>query len=424
MAGRGRLRQDIATTYEEHPDPVCSGAEASAVGRSPCSASRSPADKPGESRLSAEYTQQMIVDALPQTATQLAADIDRGLHLGGQLSVRSPKLSEDFPFGEVRPGEAMRTDHRMLWMSASKPLTAVAIAQQYEEGVIDFDDRVADHIPEFGTGGKEDITVRHLLTHTSGIRMFSTGWPDRPWDEIVAAICSRKIEPGWVPGEKAGYHSESSWFILGEILQRASGLGVSEYLQERVLAPAGMGRTHLGMSIQTWQREQPLIAPIFDTSADGSERPVTGERYLVPPSPAANAVGPISELADFYLALVRGGQGLNGRLLVDETTELLTSRHRTGMFDHTFKIELDWGLGFILNPSSAEDRNSFAYGYGPRASQATFGHSGRLSVVAFADPTQELAVALAWNGTPAEVDHRRRVAETLDALYVDVVDGG
>ncbi len=369
------------------------------------------------------YTPHVLSEVLPLTAAQISADTDRGLHLGGQLSVRSPSLKDDYAFGEVWPGRAMRTDHRMLWMSASKPLTAVAIAQQYEEGVVDFDDQVADHIPEFGNGGKEAITVRHLLTHTAGIRMFSTGWPDRSWDEIVATISTRKIEPGWVPGEKAGYHSESSWFILGEILQRASGLGVSEYLRNRVFDPVGMGRTHLGMSRATWLHEQALLAPVFDTGGDGSEHPVTGERYLVPPSPAANAVGPISELADFYFTLLRGGQGPSGRLLLDETVELITSRQRAGMFDHTFKIELDWGLGFILNPSKAEDRNSFAYGYGPRATEDAFGHSGRLSVVAFADPAYDLAVALAWNGTPAEMDHRRRVAETLDALYREVVDG-
>lgn len=361
----------------------------------------------------------MVGEVLPLTAAQLESGIERGLHLGGQLSVRGPDLNHDFAFGEVRPGEPMTAEHRMVWLSASKPLTAVAIAQQWEEGVVDFDDRVADHVPEFATGGKEAITVRHLLTHTSGIRMFSTGWPDQPWDEIIARICARKIEPRWVPGEKAGYHQASSWFILGEILRRATGRSIGEYLGERVFAPAGMASSMLGMDPETYRRERESFAPVFDTAEGGDELPWTSERYLVPPSPGANAVGRLADLADFYRALLDGGQGTQGCLLLAETVRLITRRHRTGMLDHTFKAELDWGLGFILNPSRI-DPGDAPYAYGPSVSASTFGHGGKLSVVAFADPEASLAVALAWNGTPGDADHRRRVVKTLEAVYGDL----
>lgn len=366
----------------------------------------------------------MLSDALPHTAAQLDTDTDRGLHLGGQLSVRSPALNQDFAFGEVRPGEPITKDHRMVWLSASKPLTAVAIAQQSEEGVVDFDDRVADHVPEFATGGKEAITVRHLLTHTSGIRMFSTGWPDKSWEEIIAAICERKIEPNWVPGEKAGYHQASSWFILGEIVRRATGRLIGEYLGERVFAPAGMTSSMLGMAPEAWQRERDSFAPVFDTTGAVTELPWTSQRYLVPPSPGANGVGRIADLAEFYRVLLAGGQASGSRVLLPETVDLITRRHRTGLLDHTFKADLDWGLGFILNPSQIADKTRAPYAYGPRASESTFGHSGKLTVVAFADPEHDLAVALAWNGAPAEADHQRRVNETLAALYGDLVDSG
>jgi len=62
----------------------------------------------------------------------------------------------------------MRPDQLMLWMSSVKPVTAIAVAQMWERGLLAFDDPVAQHIPEFATSGKFAITIRHVLTHTGG----------------------------------------------------------------------------------------------------------------------------------------------------------------------------------------------------------------------------------------------------------------
>ncbi len=366
----------------------------------------------------------VLADALPSTAERLKIDLQLGLHSGGQLSIRSPNLNRDCAFGEARPNEEMKLDHRLLWLSGSKPLTAVAIAQLWEQGLLDFKDLVTRHIPEFGVGGKEAITIRHLLTHTSGIRMIATGWPELSWDEVIAKICARRIEPRWIPGEKAGYHLTSSWFILGEIIQRCSGLSFSHYLRDKVLQPAGMDGTLLGMDREIYRREQASFAPVLDTEHDGDPHPWTQKAFLVQPSPGANAIGPAADLARFYLTLLNGGQGSNGQILQPQTVQLITSRHRHSLYDHTFKATLDWGLGFILNPSidrsTDHPTSNIPYAYGPGASAATFGHSGYRSVVAFADPQASLAVALIWNGTADEAAHRRRVYQTLKALYSDL----
>ena len=78
---------------------------------------------------------------------------------------------------------------------------------------------VTRFLPAFGAGGKEAITLRHCLTHTGGFRMLDVGWPRSTWDETLAKICASKIEPRWVPGERAGYHQQSSWFVLGEVVR-------------------------------------------------------------------------------------------------------------------------------------------------------------------------------------------------------------
>ncbi|HEX4494972.1 MAG TPA: serine hydrolase domain-containing protein, partial [Thermoanaerobaculia bacterium] len=188
------------------------------------------------------------LDRLPRTRAAIAAGIRDGLHLGAQLyaSLQGQAVA-DAALGENRPGEPLTRGHLMLWLSATKPVPAVALAQLWERGLLELDDPVALHVPEFAAQGKEGITLRHLLTHTGGIRMLDTGWPRLPWDEIIARICAMRPEPRWVPGQKAGYHQASSWFILGEVIQRVSGRPFSAYVREEIFAPLGMDDSWIGM---------------------------------------------------------------------------------------------------------------------------------------------------------------------------------
>src|SRR5436190_219881 len=106
---------------------------------------------------------------LDTTSEAIEAGIEVGLHIGAQLFVsRHGQPVADLAFGQSRPGVAMSADSLMIWMSCSKPVTAVAVAQQWERGRLKLDDRIADHIPEFGRNGKEAVTIRHVLTHTAG----------------------------------------------------------------------------------------------------------------------------------------------------------------------------------------------------------------------------------------------------------------
>src|SRR5262249_3820760 len=113
---------------------------------------------------------------LPATRGALEEGMDEGLHLGAQLHVAlRGETVADAALGENRPGEPLTPDHLMLWLSSTKPGAAVAIAQLWERGLLELDDPVARHLPEFAAEGKEGITLRPLLTHTAGIRMLDTG---------------------------------------------------------------------------------------------------------------------------------------------------------------------------------------------------------------------------------------------------------
>lgn len=369
--------------------------------------------------------------ALPQTIARLEAGIAAGLHLGAQLYVsRDGETVADLAVGEARPGRPLAKDDLTLWLSSTKPTAAVALAILWEAGAVGLDDPVARFVPEFAAGGKEGVTLRHLLTHTSGIRMLDVGWPRESWDEVIARIAKRKLEPRWEPGRKAGYHMASSWFVLGEVVHRVDGRPYEDFVREEVLAPLGMDDSWVGMPAERWAAYGDRIVPMFNTEishaaySEGGSPPEHRwhrEEWVVRPSPGGNGRGPVRELGLFYESLLAGGVSpvTGERVLTPQTVEAMTARHRVGLYDHTFRHVMDWGLGFIVN-SAIYEEPGLPYAYGPHASRRTYGHSGYRSSTAFADPENRLVVALATNGTPADEDHLERMEGLCAAIYEDL----
>jgi CubicO group peptidase (beta-lactamase class C family) len=363
------------------------------------------------------------MDRLPRTQEAIEAGIRDGLHLGTQIHVsQRGELVADAALGEDRPGSPLAPDHLMLWLSSTKPVGAVAIAQLWERGRLELDDPVARHIPEFGQKGKEGITLRHILTHTAGIRMLDTGWPQKSWDEIITRLCAMKPEPRWVPGEKAGYHTASSWFILGEVVRRVDGRPFDRYVREEIFDPLDMRDSWVGMPPGRYQTyiQEGRIGAMWNTEASPPEpHGWDTEERCVNPSPGGNGYGPMRELGRFYEMLLGRGAYRNRRVLLPQTVEAFTTPQRVGMMDATFKHVLDWGLGFIVN-SARYGAETVPYGYGHHASPRAFGHSGYRSSTGFADPEHGLAVALVFNGMPDNDAHERRVRAVLDAVYEDL----
>src|SRR5262249_55794594 len=155
--------------------------------------------------------------------------------------------------------------------SSGKPITAVAIAQLWERGRLELDDVVSKHIPEFGVRGKEAITIRHLLTHTGGFRaVIGLSWNDS-FEQAVAKICAAPLEPRWVPGQTAGYHPTTSWYILAEIVQRLDGRRIDQYAREEILLPLGMNDSWISMPPETYRAYGDRIGQMYDTRESGGE---------------------------------------------------------------------------------------------------------------------------------------------------------
>jgi len=357
----------------------------------------------------------MIPGMFERTAAEFERGRGQGLHTGAQLYISQAGAPvANLAFGESRPGVPMTPDHIILWFSAAKPFTAVAIGQLWESGRLDLDDPVARFIPEFAARGKEFITIRHLLTHTAGFRWVE--WSTN-WDEMIAKIAAAPLEPRWIAGTSAGYHPTTSWFILGEIIRRLDSRHrpFEQYMADEILRPAGMSDVFFAMTPQEFSDDEPRIAPMSVTNHQKLNTPAfdTAAGAAVC-SPGGSARGPARQLGRFYEILLNHG----APLISPQTTEALVSRHRTGLHDLTFKHVIDWGLGFILN--SAQYGEAVPYGFGPAASSRAFGHGGNQSSIAYADPESKIVVVLIFNGMPGEPAHQDRMRRMLTAVEEDL----
>jgi len=358
---------------------------------------------------------------LIKTAQLIEDGIRQGWHPGAQLYVSKngfPLI--DKAFGEATLGQSMTTEHISLWMSASKPVTAIAIAQLLEKEHLQLDQLVAEIIPEFGVHGKEGITIRHLLQHTGGLRRADMSWELRPFSAAAKLACETRPEPRWGPGEKAGYHSDGTWTILGELIRKIDGRNPDVYLQEEIFDPLGMENSSLGISEARQKELGDKVVPVYAPSENGFVLQEPYQKMMSLCRPGGNGRGPAKELGIFYEMLLAGGK-LPGRarIINTETVYEFASRSRIGMKDHTFRHIVDWGLGFMIN-SNEYGIETVPYGFGRHASRDTFGHSGFQCSSAFADPKHKLAVVLVFNGMPGEEIHQKRMRESLSAVYEDL----
>jgi CubicO group peptidase (beta-lactamase class C family) len=358
-----------------------------------------------------------VPPAFTQTRAVISAGLEERIHLGAQLCVmQRGEVLIDEAFGEAREGVPMTRDSLTLWFSAGKPITAVAIAQLVERGLLAWDARVAEVIPEFARHGKDAVTVRHLLTHTAGLRHADAIDVSLSWGEQIKRICELPLEPDWIPGQRAGYHVWATWHLLGEIVRRVSGKPVDEFVRENIFLPLGMNDSWLALTPTALAQNESRIAFVYDTCGDSARlKDDWNEREgLVRCRPGGSARGPVRELARFYEALRRGGENI----LRPNIVAMISSRQRAGMFDETFQFKMDAGFGFILN--SNRDGFQMPYGYGRHASREAFGHSGNQSSCAFADPARELVVAWVCNGLPGERKHQQRQRSINNAIYEDL----
>ena len=214
--------------------------------------------------------------ALTRTVDLLQAGVGDGLHPGAQLyvSVEGSAVA-DVSVGNATTTRAMTSDTITVWMSLTKGITAVAVAQTWEKGRIGIDDPVCAHLPDFGVRGKARLTFRHLLTHTAGIGPVDVAWSEASWEEIVARNLRCALREDWAPGRRARYDVANAWFVLAEVVSRKSGMAFDRYVHQEIFDPLDMPNCSLAMDPSRYQAKKDRIGLMYNTVDETPSRRTT-----------------------------------------------------------------------------------------------------------------------------------------------------
>lgn len=264
--------------------------------------------------------------------------------------------------------------------------TTTAAMILYDRGKLKLDVPVSTYLPEFNGAGTAAITVRMLLTHTSGLRGDLPGPELRALADGAALIRTVLAEtPRTKPGTRVVY-SDLNFVLVGEIIRRLSGEPLDQFVTTEVIDPLGLTETRYRPSAHLASR----IAP----TGLWHGHPVAG----VVNDPTAEKAGGVSgnaglfstgeNLARFVQFLLRGGTGPDGKPLVSpETVKLFTTRAPQADVgpDHR-------ALGWQAVPTD-EEVSSAGRLFGPRS----FGHTGWTGTSIWIDPDRDVFVILLTN---------------------------
>ena len=339
--------------------------------------------------------------------------------------------------GEARPGTPWDAGTMAVVFSTTKGPTTLTVQALAERGALDLERPVAHYWPEFAAAGKAGITLRQVLTHTSGVIDFpgyETVVGDTSWwldlDAIAAAF--EATSPAWEPGAAHGYHGVSFGLLLGEVVRRATGATLGTAFADLVARPLGID-FHIGLPAALHQRvahlvdappaTHPAVAAYLAQFLPGS---LTGRAHFVTHHgithmadlfnreemwaaefPSGGGIGSARALAAMYDALANGGARDGVRLVSEESVARHAAEARCGP-DLVLLFETRYGLGYQLPTPFAD------FGSIPNA----FGHGGLGGSVGFADPAHRVAVGYVANqmafSAPGEVT---RAGALVDALY-------
>lgn len=355
-----------------------------------------------------------MTPSLGDALASLGRNVEGGLHHGAQLYVSHCGTALINDAVGTRDGVRPMSSATMVpWMCAGKPLTSIAIGRLVDAGRLGFDDPVSTHIPEWVEAAERGVTIRHLLTHTVPfVGDVAVGTFATSWERIIRRIIGTPFDPGADPGTVARYTVLSSWYLLGEIIQRVSGDSIVDHIHNEVIAPLGLGDCSLGVDGIDASAE---LAELFDTTS-GRPRPsfliVASGTGLA--SPGLGAWGTAEALGRLYEQLVTIRSGLwdvaaaGEAPIAPETLSVMTSAARENLHCAIYASNIEWGLGFIT------DRRIFC---GRRSGPSSFGHDGRNASIAFADPDHDLVISIVTNGMPRPTRSWRRFRNVIESVY-------
>jgi CubicO group peptidase (beta-lactamase class C family) len=310
------------------------------------------------------------------------------------------------------------------FFSVSKALCTICVLRLVEQGKLAFDEPVATLWPEFAAAGKEDLTLRHVLTHQAGLPSLREPLPAGAmfdWNVMTDALAH--AEPWWKPGTAHGYHVNTFGFLLGEVVRRVSGRTIGTMLREDIALPLGAD-VHIGLPASehyrvaeylwpttTSQQGMPEGNDVMRWNAYWNPPGISGGGYVNTPEwrvaeiPSTNGHGTARGVTRVYAALANGGEIDGVRIISRAMIDAATTEQSNG-FDLINQRPSRFGLGFQLTQPERP------IGPNPRA----FGHFGAGGSLGFCDPDTGVAFAYVTNDMGPRWQNPRNRA-LIDAIY-------
>ena len=359
-----------------------------------------------DAKLSAESPEAIGLDGakVDELLKRVAKEVEEGLLPACQVAIaREGKVGAFATFGAA-------TDRSLFNVfSCTKAITSAAGWLMIQEGKLDTTERVKDIVPEFGTNGKDVITVEQLFTHTAG-------FPHAPFRTVEWNDRKRRLERfsewtlNWAPGSRFEYHPTSSMYVIAEIVERRSGIGFEQFVRERIALPLGLEDLWLGCPTREHSRIAPVthvgdaltaadfeklglpVPPVTEVTEDALTAFNTTEVRLVP-VPGGGGIMSAAELALFYQALLDGGVAVCGREIWKPGT-LANARKVRNNFPDLFGVPVNRALGVVVSG----DAHRNARGFGHTNSADAFGHGGAGGQIGWADPATGISLGYCTNG--------------------------
>lgn len=342
---------------------------------------------------------------LEAVAERVQEEVAAGLLPSAQVAVaRNGQVALFETFGDAT------NDTLYCVFSATKAITSAAAWLLMQRGLLRVQEKVADIVPEFGSNGKEAVTVEQLFLHTAGFPHA----PFRPTDWRDPARRLQRFAQwrlNWAPGSRFEYHPTSGMWVLAEIIERRAGRPFEDFLRRDIAEPLGLADLHLGLPAAQNARVAKLQhCGKALTSADYArlgipEPPATevteaailafnNPEVRAVPVPGGGGIATAADLALFYQALLHGGS-LGGPEVWHRNVRMMARTARSGeLADPLTGKAVNRALGVVV--AGDADRN--LRGFGHENSPDAFGHGGAGGQIAWCDPATGISLGYCTNG--------------------------
>ncbi|MCZ6841102.1 MAG: serine hydrolase, partial [Alphaproteobacteria bacterium] len=322
-----------------------------------------------------------------------------------------------------------REDTMCLMYSIAKSLCALCVHILADRGLVDLEAPVADYWPEFAQNGKENVLVRHIISHYCGVCCNDAADPGDIYDYDKMIRVLEVQEPVWPPETKGAYNTVNFGYLAGEVVRRVSGLPIREFLRANVCEPLGADYK-IGVDEADLERVADICHNPEGFSLASRIRPGSPlQRALkAMPKPLDAAVqnsakfrtvgflsvggfGTARAMARIYAALANGGELDGMRLLSPAAIARATTDQWEDQDDGTTGQHIRMTMGFRKNTG----------GFAPMGpNPEAFGHSGMGGARALADPGRNLALAYVTNLPSEGLGTGARTEAVVDAAFANL----